>query len=407
MDPRCGPRAAGGVAIESVERIRSAFWDLEIELPSWGFANSGTRFAVFAQDGAPRDAFEKVDDAARVARFAGSARSIALHIPWDAVDDYEALAAHARERGIRIGGINSNTFQEARYRLGSLCHPDPQVRSAAVHHMVECCKVMRATGSDVLKVWLGDGTNYPGQDDIRTRRHRLIECLREVYAAVPPGSRLLLEYKLYEPSLYHTDIQDWGTALTLCEKLGERAAVVVDLGHHAQAVNIEHIVATLLDEGRLGGFDLNDRKYGDDDLMVGSVDPYQLFRIFHEIVKASGDADARVSAGVRAVVYMIDQSHNIEPKVPAMIRSVMNLQEAYAKALLVDLDALRTAQDAGDVLGANAILRDAYDTDVRPTLAELRAERELPRDPYRAYIASGEEQSRVTTRSGGVAAGWR
>jgi len=395
------------VTIETVERIRTAFWELEIELPSWGFANSGTRFAVFAQDGAPRNAFEKVDDAARVARFAGGARSIALHVPWDAVDDYAALAAHALERGIRIGGINSNTFQDARYRLGSLCHTDPQVRRAAVDHMVECCEVMRATGSEVLKVWLGDGTNYPGQDDIRERRHRLIECLQEVYGAVPSGARLLLEYKLYEPSLYHTDVQDWGTALTLCEKLGDRAAVVVDLGHHAQAVNIEHIVAILLDEARLGGFDLNDRKYGDDDLMVGSIDPYQLFRIFHEIVKAAHDADARVSAGVRAVVYMIDQSHNIEPKVPAMIRSVMNLQEAYAKALLVDLQSLRTAQNAGDVLEANAILRDAYDTDVRETLAELRAERSLPRDPYRAYLASGEEHDRATTRVGGVAAGWR
>ena len=392
---------------DAVERVRAAFWDLEIELPSWGFANSGTRFAVFAQDGAPRNAFEKVDDAARVARFAGSARSIALHIPWDVVDDYAALASHARERGIRIGGINSNTFQEASFRLGSVCHPDPRVRRAAVDHMVECCSVMRATGSNVLKVWLGDGTNYPGQDDIRERRHRLIECLREVYRALPTGGRLLLEYKLYEPSLYHTDVQDWGTALTVCEKLGDRAVVVVDLGHHAQAVNIEHIVATLLDEARLGGFDLNDRKYGDDDLMVGSIDPYQLFRIFHEIVKASRDADARVLAAVRSVVYMIDQSHNIEPKVPAMIRSVMNLQEAYAKALLVDLDALRRAQVSGDVLEANAILRDAYDTDVRATLAELRAERDLPRDPYRAYLASGEERHRATTRVGGVAAGWR
>ncbi|MDQ2952110.1 MAG: TIM barrel protein, partial [Chloroflexota bacterium] len=345
--------------MDTLERIRASFWDLEIELPSWGFANSGTRFAIFAQEGAPRDAAEKVDDAARVARFTGSARSVALHIPWDRVDDYEGLASYARERGIRIGGINSNTFQDPIYRLGSLCHPDPKVRRAAVAHMLECCDIMRATGSDVLKVWLGDGTNYPGQDDIRARRHRLIESLREVYAALPEHGRLLLEYKLYEPSLYQTDVQDWGTALNVCEKLGHRAAVVVDLGHHAQSVNIEHIVATLLDEGRLGGFDLNDRKYGDDDLMVGSIDPYQLFRILHEIVKASHDPDERIAVVVRRVVYMIDQSHNIEPKVPAMIRSVMNLQEAYAKALLVDLGALRAAQESGDVLEANAVLRDA------------------------------------------------
>lgn len=393
--------------MDAMDRIRAAFWDLEVELPSWGFANSGTRFAVFAQDGAPRDAFEKVEDAARVARFAGSVRSIAVHIPWDAVTDYAALSAYARDHGIRLGGINANTFQDPIYRLGSLCHPNAAVRRAAVDHMIDCCAIMRATGSNDLKIWLGDGTNYPGQDDFRARRHRLIETLREVYNALPSGGRLLLEYKLYEPSLYHTDVQDWGTALTVCEKLGDRAAVVVDLGHHAQAVNIEHIVATLLDEARLGGFDLNDRKYGDDDLMVGSIDPYQLFRIFHEIVKASRGADARVTACVSALVYMIDQSHNIEPKVPAMIRSVMNLQEAYAKALLVDIDVLRAAQDTGDVLEANAILRDAYDTDVREVLAELREARGLPRDPYRAYVASGEDRERAAARVGGVAAGWR
>lgn len=388
-------------------RVRAAFWDLAVELPSWGFADSGTRFGVFAQDGAPRNAFDKVEDAARVARFTGGVRSIALHIPWDQVDDYAALAAFATERGIRVGGINSNTFQDPRYRLGSLCHPEAAVRRAAVAHMLECCQIMRATGSTVLKVWLGDGTNYPGQDDIRDRRRRLIEGLSEVYPALPAGGRLLLEYKLYEPSLYHTDVQDWGTALTVCEKLGDRAQVVVDLGHHAQAVNIEHIVATLLDEARLGGFDLNDRKYGDDDLMVGSIDPYQLFRIFHELVKARDAMDEAVRACVRDVVYMIDQSHNIEPKVPAMIRSVLNLQEAYAKALLVDLEALGEAQRAGDVLGANAVLRDAYDTDVRPILAELRAARGLPGDPYRAYLASGEEAQRAASRRGGVAAGWR
>lgn len=389
------------------ESVRAAFWDLAIELPSWGFANSGTRFAVFAQEGAPRDAFEKVEDAARVARFTGSVRSIALHIPWDVVGDYGALAGFASDRGIRIGGINSNTFQDPMYRLGSLCHPEEKVRRAAVEHLLECCEIMRATGSDVLKVWLGDGTNYPGQDDIRARRHRLIEGLREVYAALPHQGRLLLEYKLYEPSLYHTDVQDWGTALTVCEKLGDRAGVVVDLGHHAQAVNIEHIVATLLDEARLGGFDLNDRKYGDDDLMVGSVDPYQLFRIFHELVKAVHADEGRVRSCVRDVLYMVDQSHNIEPKVPAMIRSVMNLQEAYAKALLVDLAALRAAQEAGDVLAANAVLRDAYDSDVRPLLAELRVVRGLPAEPYRAYLASGEERERAAARAGGIAAGWR
>lgn len=387
--------------------LRDPLWRQEIELPSWGFSDSGTRFQVFAQPGAPRNAFEKIEDAARVARHTGVARSISLHIPWDRVDDFAALAAFARDHGIRIGGINSNTFQDADYRLGSLCHPDERVRRKAIGHLVECCEIMRATGSTVLKVWLADGTNYPGQDDLRRRRRRLVDGLREVHAALPEGGRLLLEYKFYEPALYHTDVQDWGQALTVCEKVGDRAGVVVDLGHHAHGVNIEQIVAILLDEARLGGFDLNDRKYGDDDLMVGSIDPYQLFRIFHEIVKATHDGDHAVAAGAAAVSYMIDQSHNIEPKVPAMIRSVMNVQEAFAKALLVDEARLREAQDRGDVLDAASILRDAFDTDVRALVAEQREERGLPRDPVRSYLASGEEDERAAVRIGGRAAGWQ
>lgn len=387
--------------------LHDALWRREIELPSWGFSNSGTRFQVFAQPGAPRDAFEKIEDVARVARYTGVARSVSLHIPWDRVDDFAALAGFARDHGVRIGGINSNTFQDADYRLGSLCHPDERVRRKAIAHLVDCCEIMRATGSTVLKVWLGDGTNYPGQDDLRLRRRRLVEGLREAYRALPEGSRLLLEYKFYEPALYHTDVQDWGQALTVCEKVGDRAQVVVDLGHHAHGVNIEQIVAILLDEARLGGVDLNDRKYGDDDLIAGSIDPYQLFRIFHEIVKATHDRERAVSACADAVALMIDQSHNIEPKVPAMIRSVMNVQEAFAKALLVDPVRLREAQDRGDVLGANAILREAFDTDVRPLLADQREERGLPRDPVSGYLASGEEEERAAARVGGDAAGWR
>ena len=323
------------------------------------------------------------------------------------VDDFAALAGFARDRGVRIGGINSNTFQDADYRLGSLCHPDERVRRKAIAHLVDCCEIMRATGSTVLKVWLGDGTNYPGQDDMRLRRRRLVEGLREAYRALPEDSRLLLEYKFYEPALYHTDVQDWGQALTVCEKVGDRAQVVVDLGHHAHGVNIEQIVAILLDEARLGGFDLNDRKYGDDALLAGRIEPYQLFRIFHGIVKATHDGEQAVSACANAVALMIDQSHNIEPKVPAMIRSVMNVQEALAKALLVDSVTLRDAQERGDVLGANAILRDAFETDVRPLLADQREERGLPRDPVRGYLASGEEEERAAARVGGNAAGWR
>jgi L-rhamnose isomerase/sugar isomerase len=392
----------------SAERVAPAVTRLEIETPSWGYGNSGTRFKVFPQPGVPRDPFEKVEDAAIVAHYTGVAKSIALHIPWDRVDDFPSLAAFARERGVRIGGINSNTFQDEDYKLGSLCHPWLEVRRKAIDHVLECCEIARATGSNVVKVWLGDGTNYPGQDDFRRRRRYLIEGLREAHAALPAGAKLFLEYKFYEPAFYHTDVQDWGESLTVCQHVGDRALVCVDTGHHAMGVNIEQIVAYLLQEGRLGGFDLNDRKYGDDDLMVGSIDPYQLFRICHELVKALADVDDPVARRcAEQIVYMLDQSHNIEPKLPAMIRSVMNLQEAFAKALLVDLQALREVQTRGDVLAANSLLKDAYDTDVRPLLAASRRAVGLPEDPYRAYLASDDERRRAATRVGGVAAGWQ
>ena len=368
----------------------------------------GTRFRVFPQTGVPRDAFEKVEDAATVARYTGIAKTVALHIPWDTVDDFAGLAAFASERGIRIGGINSNTFQDEDYKLGSLCHPGSAASgarrstrsSAAVRSLAQ-------TGSDIVKVWLSDGTNYPGQDDFRARRRRLMEALREVYAASPDSARMVLEYKLYEPAFYHTDVQDWGAVAVGLRTPRRAGAVCVDTGHHAMGVNIEQIVAILLQEGRLGAFDLNDKKYGDDDLMVGSIDPYQLFRIFHELVGAMrDDADPVARGTANRVVYMLDQCHNIEPKIPAMIRSVMTLQETFARALLVDTVALRVAQDAGDVLEANRLLQDAYQVDVRPMLAELRGERGLPEDPYRAYLDSGDLERRAAERVGGVAASW-
>ena len=399
--------AAHPASAPAIERIDWAVSGLAIELPSWGFVNTGTRFRVFPQPGVPRNAFEKIDDAATVNRYTGIAGSVALHIPWDKVDDYGVLTAYAAERGLRIGGINSNTFQDEDYKLGSLCHPSPSVRAKAVAAIIECCDIAAKTGSRVVKVWLGDGTNYPGQDDLRWRRHRLVEGLQEIYPHLPAGVRMLLEYKLYEPALYSTDVQDWGQALSVCRLVGEQAQVCVDTGHHAMGVNIEQIVAILLAEGCLGGFDLNDKKYGDDDLMVGSIDPYQLFRITHELVSAMRDTEDTVANGCAAeVVYMLDQCHNIEPKIPAMIRSVMNLQETFARALLVDRDALQAAQSAGDVLEANRLLQDAYQTDVRPLLAELRIRRGLAADPYRAYIESGESEARVEARVGGSAAGW-
>jgi L-rhamnose isomerase/sugar isomerase len=380
--------------------VKAALKAQEIETPSWGYGNSGTRFKVFAQEGVPRDPFEKLDDAAQVHAFTGVAPRVSLHIPWDRVEDYAALAAYATGRGLVLGAINSNTFQDDDYRLGSVAHPDPAVRRKAVDHLLECVDIMDVTGSRDLKLWFADGTNYPGQDDIVARQDRLFEALSQVYARLGDGQRLVLEYKLFEPSFYTTDVPDWGTSYAHCLKLGPKAKVVVDTGHHAPGTNIEFIVAFLLREGKLGGFDFNSRFYADDDLMAGSADPFQLFRILHEVAKNGGfDKD-------RQVAFMLDQCHNIEAKVPAVIRSVMNVQEATAKALLVDLDALRAAQLAGDVLGANAVLMDAYNTDVRPLLREVREEQGLDPDPVAAYRASGRQERVAAERAGGAQAGW-
>jgi len=372
----------------------------QIELPSWAFGNSGTRFRVFPQPGVPRDPFEKLADAAQVHQCTGVAPLVSLHIPWDRVDDYGKLVEHAAELGVRIGGINSNTFQDEDYRLGSVCHPDPAVRRKALDHLLACVDVMDATGSRDLKLWFADGTNYPGQDDVTARQDRLAEALAAVYARLGEGQRMVLEYKLFEPAFYTTDVPDWGTAYAHTLRLGEKAKVVVDTGHHAPGVNIEFIVAFLLREGKLGAFDFNSRFYADDDLMAGAADPFQLFRILHEVVKNGGLDPAR------QVAFMLDQCHNIEEKIPAVIRSVMNVQEATAKALLVDLDALRAAQAAGDVLGAHAVLMDAYNTDVRPLLAELRIDQGLDPDPVAAYRASGYRERIVAQRVGGSQAGW-
>jgi L-rhamnose isomerase/sugar isomerase len=380
--------------------VKTALREHQIETPSWAFGNSGTRFKVFAQPGVPRTPFEKVDDAAQVHAFTGVAPSVAVHIPWDKVDDYGALAAYARDAGIRIGTVNANVFQDDDYKLGSVANPDPSVRRKALDHLLECIDIMDATGSRDLKLWFADGTNYPGQDDIRARQDRMAEALATVYQRLGPDQRMLLEYKLFEPSFYTTDVPDWGTSLLHCVALGPQAAVVVDTGHHAPGTNIEFIVAVLLRAGRLGGFDFNSRFYADDDLMVGAADPFQLFRIVNEVVAADA---LKPDAGI---AFMLDQCHNIEPKIPAQIRSVMNVQEATAKALLIDRDALRAAQQAGDVLGANAALMDAYNTDVRPLLAGLREEMGLDPDPVGAYLRSGYPEKIVADRVGGTQAGW-
>jgi L-rhamnose isomerase/sugar isomerase len=352
---------------------------LEIETPSWGYGNSGTRFHVYPWAGAARTVHERIADAGLVHRLTGCCPTVALHIPWDAVDDYAELRAFAESVGIRIGAINPNLFGEDDYRLGSLCHPDQAVRAQALRHCLECVDIATEVRSTIVSLWLADGTNYPGQDDLRARHVRLLDGLEQIYDALPAGMRLLVEYKFFEPAFYSTDLPDWGTAALACRRLGPQAQVLVDTGHHPQGTNIEQIVALLLAEGLLGGFHFNNRKYADDDLIVGSIDPFELFRIVREIVLGGADD----------VALTIDQSHNVEGKIDAMIQSVMNIQTAYAKALLVAEERLAAAQAEGDVLGAHRLLLDAFEADVRPLLARWRAERGLEADPVEAFRSGG------------------
>jgi L-rhamnose isomerase / sugar isomerase len=376
-----------GRDVTQIERELAVF---AVETPSWGYGDSGTRFGVFPQPGRPRDVFEKIEDAAEVHRLTGAAPAVALHFPWDQVEDLGALREHLSRHGLRVGAINPNLFEDPDYRLGSLTNPDAGIRDAAVDHLLACVEIADALGGDAQSLWLADGTNYAGQDDLRARRRRLEDGLSRLYASLPGDQELLLEYKFFEPAFYAPDIADWGSAVLLCQRLGPRARVLVDLGHHAQGVNVEQIVALLAHEKRLGGFHFNNRKYADDDLIVGSVNPYELFLIFCELVSAGRDLPR----------LTIDQSHNIEPKVEAMLLSVVNLQEAYAKALLVDRDALAAAQAVGDVLGGHEILLDAYNTDVRSLCAAVRAANGAAADPVAELRASGYSERTAAGRSG-------
>ena len=371
-----------------------------IELPSWAFGNSGTRFKVFGTPGTPRTVQEKIADAAKVHELTGLAPTVALHIPWDKVEDYAALRRHAGDLGLALGTVNSNTFQDDRYKFGSLTHVDGAVRRLAVDHHLECIEIMHETGSRDLKIWLADGTNYPGQGDLRGRQDRLAESLATIYERLGPEQRLVLEYKFFEPAFYHTDVPDWGTSYAQVSALGDRAMVCLDTGHHAPGTNIEFIVVQLLRLGKLGSFDFNSRFYADDDLIVGAADPFQLFRILYEVVRGGGYGPES------EVAFMLDQCHNVEDKIPGQIRSVLNVQEMTARALLVDRDALAAAQQAGDVLGANGVLMDAFYTDVRADLAAWREGRGLPADPMRAYAESGHQARLAAERVGGTQAGW-
>ncbi|MEJ2543619.1 MAG: L-rhamnose isomerase [Calditrichaceae bacterium] len=361
----------------NLDNVKSKLKKQHIETPSWGYSDSGTRFRTFAWPGAANTIHEKISDAAYVHKLTGVAPTVALHIPWDKTDDWRALEQFAAEKGVKIGAINPNLFQDDAYKFGSLCHASAEVREKALQHMQECCEIMEKTGSDILSVWLADGTNYAGQDDIIRRKEYLQEGLSKTYKMLPAGSRMLIEYKFFEPAFYHTDLADWGMAYIMAKACGDQAQVLVDTGHHPQGTNIPYIVALLLSEEKLGGFHFNARKYADDDLIVGSENPFELFDIFTKLV----------SAGKRSeqVAYMIDQSHNIEPKLEAMILSIINCQTAYAKALIVDYKALNEAQLSGDVLGAHGILTSAFETDVRPLLKQVRIEMGIDPDPIQAY----------------------
>ena len=389
----------------SFSQISDRFGDLAMEVPSWAYGNSGTRFKVFGSAGTPRSVEEKIADAATVHRFTGLAPTVALHIPWDQVDDFGALAAYAKEQGVTLGTINSNTFQDDDYKLGALTHTDPRVRQKAIDHHLECIEVMNRTGSRDLKIWLAEGTNYPGQGDIRARQDRLAEGLRTIYDRLADDQRMVLEYKFFEPAFYHTDVPDWGTSYAHVAALGDRALVCLDTGHHAPGTNIEFIVAQLLRLGKLGSFDFNSRFYADDDLIVGAADPYQLFRIMVEVIRGGGFGN-KADGTPNDVALMLDQCHNIEGKIPGQIRSVLNVQEMTARALLLDTDALDAARSDGDVLLANEIFMDAFYTDVRTDLAGWREERGLPANPMRAYLASGYQQQVEADRIGGSQAGW-
>ncbi|NLV74570.1 MAG: L-rhamnose isomerase [Chloroflexi bacterium] len=390
--------SARGVDLEAVKKALKAQW---IETPSWGYADSGTRFKVFRQAGAARTTVEKLQDAAQVHKYTGVAPSVALHIPWDKVDDYAALNNYAKSLNLKLGAINPNLFQDNNYMLGSLCNPDATIRRQALDHCLECVEIAKTVGSNNISLWLADGTSSPGQDDFRDRKHRLQDTLQELYAAMPEPMRLLIEYKFFEPAFYSTDLGDWGSAILQAQRLGPRAMVLVDLGHHPLGTNIEQIVAFLIDEKRLGGFHFNNKKFADDDLTTGSINPYELFLIYNELVAGAADP-----ANEMDVAYMIDESINIKPKVASMIQSVVNCQEAYARALVVDRAALKEAQASGNVVKAEETVLDAYRTDVRPLLAAVRDEMGLAPDPLAAYEASGYYQKVCAERKGSAAGGY-
>lgn len=378
-----------------LRRAREALDTFAIETPSWGFADTGTRFGKFFQDAAAIDLGDKLADAGHVHRLTGCCPTVAVHVLWDFKpgEDPKAVARLARKHGVKIGAINPNLFQDQCYKWGSFGHNDPAVRAAALQHCIDSVDIGRAVGSEYLSLWFADGTNYPGQGSIRARKRSFEESLQALHARLGPKQTMLVEYKPFEPAFYATDIADWGMALLLARKAGPRAKVLVDTGHHYNAQNIEQIVAWLLDEDMLGGFHFNDRRYADDDLTLGSIDPYQVFRIFHEIHFFAADRGR-----MPKIAYMIDQCHNEKPKIEATIQTVVMAQELYAKAALVDIDALRRAQAKNNVVDAELLLKRAFFTDVGPALAGWRKAGKLPADPLAEHRRSGYEKAAAANR---------
>ena len=386
MTPRTPNRSSDRV-FQSLERFK-------IELPSWGFANTGTRFGKFLQAAAATSIEEKFSDAGQVHALTGICPTIALHVLWDfpeGVASSNQVVSLGNKYGVRPGGINPNYFQDQIYKHGSFGNPDQAARQQALQHTIDSIEIARRVHSRDISLWFADGSNYPGTANIRQRKQWFTDLLQAAHRELSSDQRLLVEYKPFEPAFYHTDIADWGMALLLARAAGPQAKVLVDTGHHYAAQNIEQIVAWLLSENMLGGFHFNDRRYADDDLTLGSIDPYQVFRIFHEIAFFEWETGTRAD-----IAYTIDQSHNLKGKMEAMIQTVMTAQELFAKAALVNHEELADAQKTSDLVRAESLLQDAFATDVRPIVREWRASKGLPEDPMAAFRASGYLE-RITT----------
>lgn len=369
-----------------VKGVVEALKSQVIELPSWAVGNAGTRYGTFREKGSARSIWDKIDDCAEIQRVLGITPVMASHVAWDVTEDgqYAPVREYAEQKGLKIGTVHPDVFSKQEFIFGSICSPKEDVRELSKAHLRDCVRVAKEMGSKTIGMWVADGTNYPGQDSLRARKHRLFEGLKALYDEMDEDMKLVLEYKPFEPFFYTTDVADWGMSMLMCKKLGERAKVLVDLGHHLPGVNIEQIISTLLDEGLLGGFHMNNRRYADDDLITGTVNPAELFMIYKEIVDAQAE-------GVHTdITYMLDQSHNIEPSIEGIIYSVMNAQTAYARALIIDRAGLKKAQEHYDVVGANKIVMDAFNTDVQPLIEQARLEMGLADiDPLRNYRSGG------------------